>query len=162
MNVTVSQQTIIFLSCIACGGIIGIIFDLFRIMRRVFKAGEISIFFQDLGYWIIASLAVFIAMLKFNSGEFRWYMFLGVFLGGIMYNLTISSVFIKAIVYILNFLKKILLFILKIILLPVRLVFSIIKKPFIFMFSISKKSFKRAKNNFFGSISVFKKIVTKI
>ena len=106
-----------------CGIIIGIFFDLFRILRRSFKTPDIVTYIEDI---------IFV----FNNGELRLYIFFAIILGIAIYLLTISKFFIKINVKILitlkNFIKKILL----ILVYPLRLFKNIICKTILKPFRI--------------------------
>ena len=162
MNVTVADQTFIFLSCIACGIIIGLLFDLFRIIRRIIPTNEYITFLQDIIYWLIASVIVFAFILNFNNGDLRWYEFVGVFLGAGMYLLTVSTVIIETSIFILQFIFKILSLILKIISVPLMFIYRLIKKPLFVVINIGKRGGRRVKRNILHNFVWYKKIVTKI
>ncbi len=162
MNITVADQTIIFLSCIACGITIGLVFDLFRIFRRIIRTNDFITLLQDIIYWLIASVIVFAFILNFNSGELRWYEFLGVFLGAGMYLLTISSIIIEASIFTLQFIFKIFSLIVKIICVPIMFIYGIIKKPIFVVINIGKMGGRKLKQNILHNFVWYKKIVTKI
>lgn len=162
MTISISQQLIAFFYCMLCGVLIAVTFDIFRIIRRLFASGEVRTFIEDLLYWLIASVIVFAFILKFNAGEIRWYMLVGVFLGGYMYLVTVSSLIIRCIVWIISFFKKLLGTILKILLMPVKWIFRFIKKPFVFIFSFSLRGVNNLKAKIHFNFSKFRKIVKKI
>lgn len=141
--------------CIA-GIIIGILFDIFRIIRRSFKISDIHTLIEDgIFGFLSASFLIFVIFIQ-NNGEIRWYMFVGIFIGGLIYLLTISKYFIKLNVLILSLIKGIIYKLLKFIFWPIKYVFSLcrryLNKPFmLIVFNIKniliyKKSKKRKKN----------------
>ena len=162
MSISVAGQTIIFLSCIACGITIGIVFDLFRIIRRIIPTNDFITLIEDIIYWLIASVIVFAFILNFNSGELRWYEFLGVLLGVGMYLLTISSLIIELSIFVLQFIFKVFSLIVKIISVPIMFIYDLLKKPVFIVLNIGKRGSRRAKQNILHNFLVFKKIVTKI
>lgn len=117
---------------------IGIFFDIFRILRRSFKTPDIITYIEDILFWIFSGIFFLFVLFKFNNGEIRNYVIIGMIFGILIYMLTISKYFIKFNVAIIKFIKKILLY-------PIKLIFKIIKKllrPFSFIVINVKKSFR--------------------
>ena len=102
-----SNQAYVFFIFILNGLIIGILFDIFRILRKSFKTSDFRTNLQDILFWIITGLILLFSIFKFNNGELRAYIFLGVFLGVSMYMLLFSKTFIKINVFIVNCIKTI-------------------------------------------------------
>lgn len=86
---------------------IGILFDIFRILRKSFKTADIITYLQDILFWIFAGLIVLFAIFKFNNGEIRSYLFVGIAIGVLLYMLTISKFIVKYCVKLLQWLTKI-------------------------------------------------------
>lgn len=148
-----SNQAYLFYIFILTGIIIGLIFDIFRILRRSFKTTDILTYIQDIIFWIITGAIVIYTIFKFNNGEIRSYVFLGVALGLTIYLLLFSKVFIKVNVKIILIIKKVIQYITNIILYPVKIIFSFIRKillkPISFIFINIRKNIT----------DIFKKIV---
>lgn len=87
---------------------IGILFDTFRILRRSFKTADWVTYVQDILFWILTGCIILFSIFRFNNGEIRSYVFLGLAIGVILYMITISRFFIEYSVLIINFMKKIL------------------------------------------------------
>ncbi len=155
MSISAADQSFIFLCCILCGAFIGILFDLFRIIRRIIPAGNIATLIEDIVFWIITLGIVCYCALIINYGALRWYMFASISVGALLYFLTISRIVIYIAIFIITIVKKILLFILKIILVPIKLIAKIFRKPFFFVINIGKNSFKRIKNKTKFSLTTF-------
>ena len=124
----VSSQTTIFIIFIFNGIIIGIIFDLFRILRKSFKTSFFITSIQDIIFWLITGIIILYSIFFFNNGIIRGYIFLGIFFGLIFYMLLLSKIFININVIIINFFKKILIKIFNIIYFPLKIVFKFLKK----------------------------------
>ena len=105
------------------GVAIGILFDIFRILRRTFKTSNIITYIEDVLFWILTGLLILYNIWYFNNGEIRIYMFLGIIMGVLIYMSTLSSIIIKIF-------TKILLTIKKILELPFRTIISIFRKIF--------------------------------
>ena len=95
------------------GILIGIIFDIFRVIRKTFKTPDFITYIEDLIFWMITGVLLLFTILKFNNGEIRSYIFVGLGVGIIIYLLAISKLFIKVNVIIISFFKKIISFIFK-------------------------------------------------
>ena len=50
---------------------IGILFDIFRILRKSFKTADIITYLQDILFWILSGLIVLFSIYRFNNGEIR-------------------------------------------------------------------------------------------
>ena len=101
------NEIYIFLLFILTGISIGILFDIFRILRRSFKTIDFITYIQDFLFWILAGAILLYSIFSFNNGELRGYIFIGVILGVILYILIFSKYFVKISVTIINILKKI-------------------------------------------------------
>lgn len=87
-------QSLCFLYSMAVGGILGLIYDFFKIDRIVFKRGNIFVFLQDILFWIIATVIFFSFSVVFSNGQIRAYLLFGSFLGFLIYRLTFSKIII--------------------------------------------------------------------
>lgn len=130
----VTNQAYLFLIFAINGILIGLLFDFFRISRKVFNTNDIVTYLEDILFWILAGAIMLYSIFVFNNGELRLYMFLGIILGAFVYLLFISSYIIKINVKIINTLKKFF----GIIITPFKIIYDIlhkiILKPFIFLF----------------------------
>lgn len=138
MDNTIAMQLYSLLIFTISGIAIGIFFDIFRILRRTFKTPDIITYIEDTIFWICTGLFFLFLLFKFNNGEIRNYVIIGIIMGILIYLLTISKYFIKMNVTIINFLKKILLY-------PIKLIYGILRKilsPFSFIVININKSFK--------------------
>lgn len=153
------NQTYAFAMFILNGLLIGILFDIFRIFRKSFNTSDFITYVQDIMFWIFSGLILLYSIFKFNNGEIRLFVFIGVMLGISLYILIFSRMFVKVSVYIINFIKKLFE---KLIIIPIKFILKILNKifyrPFIFL---CKKIAKLGKKimSFFKTKS--KKIVTK-
>lgn len=153
------QETIrqLYLFCIFMlnGIVIGILFDIFRILRRTFKTPNWITYIEDILFWVITGIFLIYTIFIFNNGEIRNFIFLGLIAGGSIYLLFVSKYFIKINVTILTFIKKIIYRIAKIIFFPIsKIIFLITKvlkklkqKIDIFFYKMSKITEKRKKAN---------------
>ena len=143
----VTNQANLFLIFIINGLIIGLVFDVFRILRKSFKTSDIITVAEDILFWIITGVIVLYSIFVFNNGQIRFFMFIGIFLGVMLYMLILSKYIIKVSVTIITILKKIVLFIIKILIYPFKTIYKItkklLKKPILFCIINLKKNIRQ-------------------
>lgn len=122
------NQVYLFGVFILNGLLIGLIFDFFRILRKCFKTKNWVTYIQDISFWIITGLIILYSIFKFNNGELRGYIFIGILLGISLYILIFSKTFIKVNLLIINFIKKVLNFI---IIKPIKIFIKFTKRFFV-------------------------------
>ena len=132
MNNTITMQLYSLLIFIITGIVIGVFFDIFRILRKSFKTPDFITYIEDILFWIFSGILFLFVLFKFNNGEIRNYVVIGLIIGILVYVFTVSKYFIKISVSIIKFLKKILLY-------PLKLLIKLLK-PFFFIVINVKKS----------------------
>lgn len=143
----VTNQAYLFLVFTINGTIIGLLFDIFRILRRSFKTSDIVTYLQDVLFWILTGFILLYSIFTFSNGEIRFYMFLGVFLGCLIYMLIFSKYFIKINVKIILVLKKIIGKIISIIIFPIKVIIKFTKKIFFKPINFVTINIKKFKSN---------------
>lgn len=131
------NQAYLFLVFSITGVIIGVLFDLFRILRRTIKTSNIITYIEDVLFWILTGFLILYNIWYFNNGEIRIFMFLGIIMGVLIYMLTLSNILIKIF-------SKIFQTIIKIIELPIKTIFAFFRK----IFTRIVKNFTNKKGNF--------------
>lgn len=129
MEVSVSNQLYVFAVMLLCGAGAGVLFDIFRALRKTFGASMLTTSVGDIVFWLCISIGLFGAVFTVNYGELRWFEIIGVILGGIIYFLSVSRLFMCMLEWVLGFVLKIFLTIFKIILTPFVFLYKMIKKP---------------------------------
>lgn len=124
MNDSISNQITTLLIFAITGIIIGILFDFFRIQRKIIKTFDFVTYIQDILFWLFSGIIVIFSIMKFTNGELRSYMIFGIILGIIIYFSLFSKFVIKISVKIIQFLLRIISFFL----LPIKKIWKIIKK----------------------------------
>lgn len=153
MSVPVSSELWVFLWTI-CGGIIlGFVFDIFRIKRRIIKTGIILITIEDLLYWIFVAFIFFFTVYIFNDGQIRGYTIAGCLLGAVFYFSALSPLVLKAAVTVIDGVIRGVRFLIKVILFPFRLIIKLLKPPL--------NMLKRSISNVSGKCRVLIKKQTK-
>lgn len=144
-NIIISQLYSLFIFIIA-GITIGVFFDIFRILRKSFKTPDVITYIEDIVFWIFTGLFFIFILFKYNNGELRSYILIGLIFGIIIYIITISKYFINISVNIINKIKKILEY-------PIKLIYKILKSIYYFINNI--------KITFFDKILKYDKKIKK-
>ena len=84
------NQAYIFMAFSIVGVTIGILFDIFRIIRKTIKTNDFFTYIEDVLFWILTGIIIIFSMYYFCDGELRFFMVIGIVLGTIIYLLTIS------------------------------------------------------------------------
>jgi len=152
------SQTYTFIIYILSGILIGVFFDIFRIHRRSFKTPDAITYIQDILFWMITGIFLLYIIFKFNNGELRWYIFLGIMIGINFYMLIFSKYFININVVIVKFFKNLFIRLWKYVSIFLRFFKNIVFSPISFIFINVRKAIKQLISNFFD---VFKHKKTK-
>lgn len=75
---------------VAAGMIFAAVYDLFRIARRVIVHNAVATAVEDLIYWFVLTLVVFVIVLRINQGNYRFYFILGSAFGAALYEVLIG------------------------------------------------------------------------
>lgn len=99
-------QLFTFLGAIVLGVCYSLFYDFFRAWRKVNISSYIIVFLQDIFYFIICAFITFVYLLSVTNGEIRAYIIIGIILGFIATNLTISRYYLKLWVWVITIFKK--------------------------------------------------------
>lgn len=153
MEINAANQAYIFLIFIINGFIIGILFDIFRILRKTFKTPDLITYIEDLIFWLITGIITLYNIFKFNNGEIRIYIFIGIAIGLTVYIMTFSKHFMNLSVKIITIIKNIVGKILGIILYPIKLILEILKKTLFKPISFIFLNFRKVSTKFTKKIT---------
>lgn len=87
------------------GVFITFVYDILRILRRVFPHKGFFISLEDIIFWIYCAVKVFLLMYHESNGTLRWFAILGAIAGMLMYMRLVSPFLVK---YVSLVLQKIL------------------------------------------------------
>ena len=121
----ITNQGYLFLIFTLDGIIIGLLFDLFRILRKSFKTSNFVTYIEDILFWILTGILILYSIFTFNNGEIRFFFFSGIAIGIALYMLLLSNYIIKISVFIIQTIKERIFK--KIFLKPVRFLFINLK-----------------------------------
>ena len=128
METAIVNQAYLFGIYAICGIVIGILFDLFRILRQSFKTPDIITYIEDIIFGILTGIFLIFMIFVFSNGELRFYIFFALILGLSIYLLTISKYFIKFNVKIITTIKNIIIKVFSLILYPIVMIKNFILK----------------------------------
>lgn len=106
MSEAIGLQCSFFLVSVLWGAILLVMYDVLRIMRRIKKHKWYTIAAEDLLFWILAAFLIFRMMYEQNDGIIRGFAVLGMFLGMIIYNQSVSDHLVKGVSTFLLFIGK--------------------------------------------------------
>jgi len=118
---SLSDQTRVFLYAFGFGFLLGVFYDVFRVIRLAFTAGKRFIFVQDMIYVMACAVASFLFFLVINNGTVRGYAFLAELLGWLVYYFSLGAVAIRVSALAVRFIRRL---------------FYILSRPFIFVYRI--------------------------
>ena len=99
---TLSDQLYTFGYSILAGLLIALLYDIFRIKRKVLGSGTISLMLEDFLYWIFTGIILFTSIFYICHGIFRVYIFIANIFGIIFYIILFSKKIMKIGIFILK------------------------------------------------------------
>lgn len=117
------QQVILFCFTVASGVLLGIFFDCYRIIRGFENPNKIITAIEDMLFWILAGILIFIFIMYTNYAYISFNIFVYGVIGLILYLKLISSFFLKIVYNVINGIIKCSRVILYRITYPIRIVF---------------------------------------
>lgn len=88
-------QVISFMVTILIGALLGMILDLYRVIRGITSPTPITTTIGDILFWIIATAVSFYLLLKATWADMRFYVFLGFLVGFNIYRALMSRLIIN-------------------------------------------------------------------
>ena len=125
MGITVASEVRVFAASFLCGILSGVLFDVFRALRKKVRSGTALVALEDLLFWLALAGLVFAFLYRINNGQPRWFIFVGIVLGAVLYQLTVSRYVVVIFTKFIGFICAVFGFLRKILLFP----FRILKKP---------------------------------
>lgn len=146
MEIQIEIQWKYFLWSVAAGGLIALIYDLLRVSRRAVHTKDFWVNLEDILFFVITGVILFLTAHFKNGGLLRWHGFIGALIGFAVYKLTVGDCVLNMLLRSLRLLKRCMLFLLKIILFPVRIILRLFKRPIGVVIWYTKKGVRCAKN----------------
>ena len=105
--VEVQEQLYCFLMFILVGSIVGILFDIFRVIRQSFTNSDLMTTLEDVIFCIISGSIILISLFLFNNGEVRNYIIIGIVFGLLIYFKLLGKILRKYLLKIFLIIRKI-------------------------------------------------------
>ncbi len=97
-----NTQIISFLMAVLFGTFYCAYYDIFRSIRAAGFNKPVSVFWQDIFFFLTTAIVTFLLMLVYSNGEIRFYILFGILIGFLSFNFTLS-----------RFLRRLFTFVLK-------------------------------------------------
>ncbi len=129
MILSINEQAGIFLCVFAAGVISGICYDLIELLRLCVKHGKAAVCIEDVMYWIVVIVLLFLFLLDKNYADIKLFNILGFFLGMLAYKFTMSRAVMKVLIIAARIVRLAVKLLLEIIFTPFRLIWLVIGNP---------------------------------
>jgi len=116
----ICRQVYTFLLAIFAGALVGMIFDISRVKRKLIKTHDVVVYIEDILYWIIISVVLFVLMYYSKECEVRSYILLGLIIGVIMYICMLSK-------YVLFILERVIKILYRCVIFPISIFIKVAK-----------------------------------
>lgn len=90
MEVSIFQQWQILLICLGFGIPCGVLYDVFRLLRKAGLNSNLAVFIEDTIFMCLCAVWLFLLASAMNFGVVRWYMAAAFFGGVILYRVTLG------------------------------------------------------------------------
>lgn len=95
MIISIINQVRLIIFSLLSGIITGIFFDIYRLIRGFENPNKFLTIIQDLLFWTLTSIVVFIFLMYTNEGYINFYVYVCLIIGAYLYLKLLSRVFIK-------------------------------------------------------------------
>lgn len=116
MSALIGIQLKFFLISVVSGIVLLMSYDGIRIFRRIMRHKNYLVYIEDIMFWLISAVLIFAMMFKQNNGTIRGFSIMGMVIGMLAYNFSISPYVVngvsKAMKFVLGVIKKIIDFLL--------------------------------------------------
>ncbi len=121
-----SQEYMLAVSVMG-GMLLGFIWDIYRLFRHYIKLGSVGTAMGDIVYWIVSIYISVNLIFDLSYGNVRLFILLGFLLGALLYFYGISRYILKASIFVVDTILKVLKKILNLLLIPVRFLINLLK-----------------------------------
>lgn len=103
---SILRELLLFRDALLLGAAAMVVYDAIRIFRRIVPHGTFWISFEDVLYWIVLGIAVFLLLYYQNNGRMRAYIFGGIVLGAVIFHQLLGKFIIRGVSKLIPKLKK--------------------------------------------------------
>lgn len=130
MGISVTGQSVVFLSACVFGMVLGLVYDIFRIIRVAVPHGGLAVFIEDVLFFLLCAVSTFLFLLYMSAGEIRFFVIIGEILGAALYYFSIGFLVYRSAKAIIGFLKKTLRLFWRFFSAPFRVIFGFVGNAF--------------------------------
>ena len=127
MIISIIDQVRLIIFSLLSGIITGVSFDIYRLIRGFENPNKILTIIQDLLFWTLTSIVVFVFLMYTNEGYINFYVYLCLIIEVYLYLKLISRIFIKLQYRSLKFNGKLFRVAMNVVLYPINLLFYKLK-----------------------------------
>ncbi|MCB6609620.1 spore cortex biosynthesis protein YabQ [[Clostridium] symbiosum] len=95
MSMTIRYELQLLFASLTVGICLMMVYDGLRVFRTLVPHGNFWTGIEDAVYWAASSITTFLLLFRQNDGILRWYAILGVLMGMLVYNLTVSRILLR-------------------------------------------------------------------
>lgn len=128
-TITKANELNYFFWSVICGCLMTIIYDFLRARRREKKVLSLFVYIEDVIWFIVLGILLYLLAFRQNAGMVRWYSFLGIGSGAFLYKLILGDKLMNVFRKCYTFFVKVLCCAINIILWPLRFISKLIKMP---------------------------------
>ncbi|MGI6640879.1 MAG: spore cortex biosynthesis protein YabQ [Limnochordia bacterium] len=107
---SLSAQLYAFGIILLAGLTIGLVVDVYRVIRGILRPGLVSTAILDLMFWALLTPILVIYLLLANWGQLRGYVIMGLILGFAFYRLTMSRAVVALLLWLIDLLGRLVTF----------------------------------------------------
>ncbi len=130
METTYGVHISYFLWSLALGGALALFYDFLRSGRRLKKSSVFRVNMEDILFFLLAGVLLFVTAYDKNGGRLRWQGFLGTAFGAGGYYFIFRDKIVRITVWAIQWLMELMFRCIRILLFPVRVIYRIMAKPF--------------------------------
>ncbi|ROR25670.1 spore cortex biosynthesis protein YabQ [Mobilisporobacter senegalensis] len=159
MSDSIVLEVQFFLVSILSGAILLVVYDIIRIFRRIIRHSKFLVAIEDILFWVVSSVFIFIMMYRQNNGNIRGFSILGMVIGMLIYNQLLSSIVVNVSATIINKIIWVIKKIIMLILFPFRKVLGFIFRYVGRFLRFLKKKLRKLRINILKILKKFLKTV---
>ena len=95
MIISLLNQVKLIVFGLLSGIITGLLFDIYRLIRGFENPNKVLTVIQDLLFWVLTSIVIFVFLMYTNEGYINFYVYVCLIIGAYLYLKLLSRVFIK-------------------------------------------------------------------
>ncbi|AGK99764.1 spore cortex biosynthesis protein YabQ [Desulfoscipio gibsoniae] len=126
----VTSQFMVFLYTILTGALAGFLYDVYAGIGHVIRLNKLGTLLGDFLYWFGATILVYALLLRYNQGEVRLFVLMGLGIGAVFYFRLSRHRMRKLVIKTIEWLIKLINWLVIILLFPIRILYIILTFPF--------------------------------